>query len=266
MFELKKVAKIIDRKINQLIPENKNVLGDAMRYCLFSGGKRLRPFLVIETAKLFNIENEDIYEAACAVEFLHNYTLIHDDLPVMDNDDYRRGQLSCHKKYNEATAILAGDALLTLSFEILSSLRNTSSENKCELIKALSQAAGYQGLCLGQDMDLKFEKSGKLKNTKQAKEINKLKTGKLFTASIEMGCILGNAHKKNKNLLLQFAENFGQAFQLRDDIIDKEIQPAKVALVNNDIKKLVDLNNELLYNFKDKAKSLVELNSFLLTN
>jgi geranylgeranyl pyrophosphate synthase len=196
--------------------------------------------LIIETAKLLGVEDDDVIISACAVEMLHTYSLIHDDLPAMDNDDFRRGKPSSHKKFNEETAILAGDSLLTMSFEILSvHLKNRDFETRCKIIEILSKAAGFRGMCLGQSMDLMYEKSGKLKSGKEAEKINKLKTGALFKACMEIGVVLGKANATEFNALILFAEHFGQAFQLRDDLEDKEIDETNIDMIKGKIALLI---------------------------
>jgi len=256
----------VDRELDKLIPEDRNRLTRAMRYSLFNGGKRLRPMMVIKTAELLGISNEDVVTSACAIEMLHTYSLIHDDLPAMDNDDLRRGELSSHKKFNEETAILAGDSLLTMTFEVLSvHLRNTDAEKRCKMIGVLSKASGYLGMCFGQSLDLAYEKSGKLKSGFDAEKINKLKTGALFRACIEMGCVLGEANDLESKALINFAENFGQAFQLRDDLEDDEIDEESVEMVKAKISKLVEECFENLGIFDEKkAECFKELARFCL--
>jgi len=257
---------LVDKKLNELIPDDGNKLTQAMRYSLFSGGKRLRPMLVIETAKLFGVENEDVIISACAIEMFHTYSLIHDDLPAMDNDDFRRGKPSLHKQFDEETAILAGDALLTMSFEILSDrLKNTDAEKKCQIIALLSKAGGYQGMCLGQSMDLTFVKTKGLKKITNAENINKLKTGALFKACVEIGSVLGNASKEERSDLVNFTENFGQAFQLKDDLEDKEIDNANIEIAHNKMRHLIEQARKSLEKFeRNKIEYLEELAKFCL--
>jgi geranylgeranyl pyrophosphate synthase len=264
---LKNIKILVDKKLNELIPEDGNKLTEAVRYSLFSGGKRLRPMLVIETAKLLGVESKDVIISACAIEMLHTYSLIHDDLPAMDNDDYRRGKLSSHKKFDEETAILAGDSLLTMSFEILSGcLKETSAEKRCKMIEILSRAGGYKGMCLGQSMDLAYEKSGKLKSKEEAGKINKLKTGALFRACVEIGCVLGNATEIEQKSLVSFAENFGQAFQLRDDLEDGEIDKESIEIIKEKIHILIDNCFENLKVFNEsKTECFKELARFCIS-
>lgn len=264
---LKSIKILVDERLNQLVPEDRNRLTEAMRYSLFSGGKRLRPMLVIEATKLLGVRGDDVITAGCAIEMLHTYSLIHDDLPAMDNDDFRRGKPSSHKQFDEETAILAGDALLTLAFETLSSeLKNTDAEKRCKILGILSRAGGYRGMCLGQSLDLAYEKNGKLKSGVEAENINKLKTGALFRACVEIGCVLGNASNEERVALINFAENFGQAFQLRDDLEDDEIDKSNIKVIKDKIKQLVNncYNNLTLFDM-EKTNSFIELAKFCLS-
>lgn len=196
-------------EVNKLLPENsENKLISAMRYVLLAPAKHIRSFLVIASSSIFNIKVEKAITAAAAIEFIHAYSLIHDDLPCMDNSDIRRGQPSCHKKFGEATAVLAGDALLTLAFEVLSSFN-------CEITKVLSQAIGMKGMVGGQvlDIDADFNK---------IKEIHLMKTARLFAASCEIGAIIGGATDKKREALYNYGINLGLIFQAKDDIADYE--------------------------------------------
>lgn len=194
---------------------------EAMRYSTLSGGKRLRPFLTVCSAGLFGVSYESALETASAIEFIHTYSLIHDDLPAMDNDDLRRGKPSCHKAYGEATAILAGDGLLTYAFQVLSNPRVHADPGvRCELIAALAQASGCWGMVGGQMMDMEAE------NQKLALEeiirLQRLKTGELFAVSCEAGAILGKAPGMMRKLLRAYAHDMGLAFQITDDLLDVE--------------------------------------------
>ena len=211
----------VQHKMNELLPENfsdSNIV-EAMRYSALSGGKRVRPFLVMAIANIFNFPAVKSLNCATAIEFVHVYSLIHDDLPSMDNDDFRRGKLSNHKKFDEATAILAGDALLTFAFEILAnSETHHNAEIRCELIKTLSLAIGFRGMVGGQMIDI--ENIDKKISQEQIINLHRLKTGELFMASAECGAILGGANKDERNALRYFAHDLGLAFQIKDDILD----------------------------------------------
>jgi farnesyl diphosphate synthase len=229
MSDLEKVLQDISeslyQKMDDLLPEvdetRQSKLYEAMRYSSLSSGKRLRPFLTVTTASLFGVSQSSALQLAAAIEFLHTYSLIHDDLPAMDNDDMRRGQPSCHIKFDEATAILAGDALLTLAFEILAD-RSTHTSNavRCELICSVARAAGARGMVGGQMIDLVSEDVNMSIN--EIIHLQRLKTGELFAVSCEGGAILGNAATNLRNLVRGYAHDIGLAFQITDDLLDSE--------------------------------------------
>lgn len=210
------IKNLLILEIDKLLPENKqNKLMSAMRYMLLAPAKYIRPFLVIGSFQIFNAKIERVLPIAIAIECIHVYSLIHDDLPCMDNSDTRRGQNSCHKEFDEATAVLAGDALLTLAFEILSSL-DANNDERCNIIKVLSEAIGLKGMVGGQVLDIEnrhvdFEK---------IKEIHLMKTAKLFAASCEMGAIMGGATYEQQKALRDYGENLGLMFQAQDDMKD----------------------------------------------
>lgn len=196
-------------------------LAEAMRHAVLGGGKRLRPFLLIESAGLFGLKTENALDAAAAVECVHCYSLVHDDLPAMDDDEVRRGQPTVHVAFDEATAILAGDALLTLAFEILAR-RETHADPlvRSELALGLARAAGWAGMAGGQALDLAAE--GMQLTPDQIRHLQALKTGALIRFSCEAGAILGKANAKERGALVHFGEKLGQAFQLADDLLDLE--------------------------------------------
>ena len=184
-----------------------------------SSGKRLRPFLVLKTSELFGVEKERALRVAASIEMVHAYSLVHDDLPSMDNDELRRGKPTTHKKFNEAVAILTGDSLLTLSFEILSDTLTHSDANiRCELILELAKAAGALGMVGGQMMDLQAE--NKNLNIGVVTRIQRLKTGALISFACISGAILGRAEKKDRFALQAYAHDIGLAFQIKDDLLD----------------------------------------------
>lgn len=194
---------------------------EAMRYSALSGGKRLRPFLTVCSAGLFGVAMDSAIETAAAIEFIHTYSLIHDDLPAMDNDDLRRGKPTCHKVFGEAAAILAGDGLLTFAFQVLASSKvHADTAVRCELIGALAQASGSSGMVGGQMMDLEAENQ-KL-SLEEIIRLQRLKTGELFAVSCEAGAILGKAPGMMRNLLRAYAHDMGLAFQITDDLLDVE--------------------------------------------
>lgn len=223
---IKDTQELVYDKLSELIPDDDEQLTKAIRYSLLCKGKRLRPLLVLETAKIFSkVQHNDLLTVACAIEMIHIFSLIHDDLPCMDNDDYRRNELTCHKKFNEYDALLAGDSLISLAFETILSKTNTlTDDEKCKIILILSKAIGYKGMCLGQSLDMEFAKSNQPKTSSEAERINIYKTGYLFKACIEIGCILGRAELQDTETLIDFAINFGKAFQLADDVEDNEIK------------------------------------------
>jgi farnesyl diphosphate synthase len=202
-------------------------LFDAMRYATLNGGKRLRPFLVSAGASLFDVPQSQALRAAAAVELIHCYSLVHDDLPAMDDDDLRRGRPTCHIQFDEATAILAGDALLTLAFEVLADpATHPDSAIRIALVGALAAAAGGEGMVGGQMIDLEAE--GKALDLAQITRLQALKTGRLIRVSSVFGAILGAAPAAARTALDAFAQDLGLAFQIADDLLDVEGSEAEV--------------------------------------
>ena len=219
--QLKTIAFDTNTYLNKfLLKQNKNLpLTKPMKYGLFSGGKRFRSAILVSTGKIFKVNYKTLIIISSAVECIHSYSLIHDDLPSMDNDDLRRGKLSVHKKFNEYTAILAGSSLLTLSFEILSSSDlKLSQKIKNELIKTLANYSGNSGLAGGQYFDLTYE--NKRVNKQKIIEMQKNKTGKLFAFCCESIAIIKGYNKKKRNKLKKLGLDIGLLFQIVDDIID----------------------------------------------
>ena len=212
----------ITEKIDSLIPLPQGIerrVIEAMRYTAINGGKRLRPLIVVECANIFSVPKEKSIWAGIAVELVHSYSLIHDDLPVMDNDITRRGKPTCHVAFDEATALLAGDGLLTLAFKILSDPRTHSDARiRSLLVDSLSSAAGPYGMISGQMLDLLTERVPYSKS--EVLRLYKLKTGLLIASACEFGCILGNADSKSSSILRDFGINLGIAFQIADDLLD----------------------------------------------
>jgi farnesyl diphosphate synthase len=222
---LKEVADELHNKMDRLLPETEkgrvgeNRLAEAMRYSVLSPGKRLRPFLVVCSSDLFGVSRSSSLQVASAIEFIHAYSLIHDDLPALDNDDLRRGEPSCHKKFDEATAILAGDALLTFAFEVLADpSAHRDSGVRGELIQNFARACGPRGMVGGQMIDLISEE--RELSLDQTTRLQRLKTGALFALSCESGAILGKAPQNLRNALKGYAKDIGLAFQIRDDLLD----------------------------------------------
>ncbi|MBP3362030.1 MAG: polyprenyl synthetase family protein [Clostridia bacterium] len=210
----------IEENLAKLNPKTDNLqssIYDAMNYSLLSGGKRLRPILLLEFCRLCSGSYKASMPFACAVEMIHTYSLIHDDLPAMDNDDLRRGKPTNHVKFGEARAILAGDALLTKAFEIAASAE-CDCRRQIRAIAALAAAAGADGMVGGQIVDIESE--NKEIPIEVLKYMHSLKTGALIKAACEMGGILGGADEDTLNIIRSFADNLGIAFQIRDDILD----------------------------------------------
>jgi farnesyl diphosphate synthase len=217
---LKNTALAVEGTLDHLLPPlAHNRLREAMRYSVLGQGKRLRPFLVLESARLFDVEDARSLRVGAALEALHCYSLVHDDLPAMDNDDLRRGQPTVHRKFDDATAILAGDGLLTLAFEILADEATHSNPDiRIALVAELAKAAGEAGMVGGQMLDIEAETSGFACYSDIAK-MQSLKTGALFRFACESGAILGQAETLH---LRQYADHIGLAFQIADDILDVE--------------------------------------------
>jgi farnesyl diphosphate synthase len=223
--KLQEISQLVYEKIDDLLPFQEGAmeekLFEAMRYSTLSQGKRLRPFLTVVTAQLFSVSLESALQTAAAIEFIHSYSLVHDDLPAIDNDDFRRGQPSCHKKYGEAIAILTGDALLTFAFQVLSD-ESTHRDPivRLELIETISKAAGFAGMVGGQVIDMMAENQHLEFN--EILRLQRMKTGALFAISCEVGGVLGKAPRNLRNSLRAYANNLGLAFQITDDLLDAE--------------------------------------------
>ncbi len=215
----------LDVLLQALVPDEGTRLGAAMRHALFTGGKRFRPFLVIETAALFGIEAAQAVNAAAAIECIHCYSLVHDDLPSMDDDDVRRGQSTVHKAYDEWTAILAGDALLTLAFEILAQDEtHADARVRARLVAEVAKAAGGRGMVKGQMLDLAAEKRGEPASptVEHIRELQGLKTGALIACACEAGAILAQAAPRERAALREYGLRLGLTFQIADDLLDAE--------------------------------------------
>ncbi len=225
---LRQCAATVEQALDNLLPEIEGAearLGAAMRYSTLGGGKRMRAFLVMETAALFAVSETCAARVAASVEMLHAYSLIHDDLPAMDNDDLRRGKPTAHKAFDEATAILAGDALQCRAFEILGEPDTHSDpQARCELVVALGTAAGARGMAGGQMIDMLAEarsQDDKLGGP-EVTRLQALKTGKLIQYSAEAGAILGRAPMAQRHQLAAYGRDLGAAFQIADDLLDAE--------------------------------------------
>ncbi len=214
----------VDDALNRWVPpaeQDPVNIHQAMRYSLFAGGKRIRPLLAVASAEAVSDAPVGIESCACALELIHTYSLIHDDLPALDNDDLRRGRATCHKVYGEAMAILAGDALLTLAFEVLSKLDGPAAQTRVDLVRELATASGTVGGMIGGQVN-DIEGEGKHPTAALLESIHRAKTGALLRASVRMGAIYAGADSAQLAALTQFGEHIGLAFQIVDDILDVE--------------------------------------------
>jgi len=223
--QLQEIGDMLYDKMDDLLPipegTKEEKLMEAMRYSALSHGKKLRPFLTVVTSQMFGVSLQSSLQAAAAIEFIHVYSLVHDDLPCMDDDDFRRGQPSCHKKYGEATAVLTGDALLNHAFQVLADEgTHRDASVRIELIQAVTKASGYAGLIGGQIIDILSE--NEQLGFSEIVRLQRMKTGALFALSCEAGAILGKAPRNLRNALRAYANNLGLAFQITDDLLDAE--------------------------------------------
>ncbi len=227
-------AKNIDKfLLNFLNKQENSLLVPPMKYGVISGGKKIRSTIIFDTGKLLNVKKKKLLRLCAAVECIHSYSLIHDDLPCMDDDSFRRGKLSAHKKFGEATAVLAGNSLLTLAFEIIADKKYLlPPKQKNEIINLLANCSGHTGIAGGQELDLKFENKKKIFN--QILNMQRKKTGKLFNFCLQATAIVANKSKKEKKLLGVIGEDIGLLFQLADDFLD--VKGSK-KLVGKPIKK-----------------------------
>ncbi len=226
---LQQTKELIDKTLSDLLPSQKDLISpclespliEGMRYSTLDGGKRIRTFLTLESCKLFNIPEEQALRVAAAVEMVHSFSLIHDDLPALDNSDLRRGKPSCHVKFGESTAILVGDALLAYAFEILASPKtHPDGSIRCQLIAELSSATGYKGICAGEMMDLASENTHIEMET--IVRLENLKTGSILSFCARAGAIIADAPEKDIHKLDAFGHEFGVIYQITDDLLDLE--------------------------------------------
>lgn len=220
---LKEKKVLVENTINEYLSEFTYPvqIAEGMKYAVLNGGKRIRPILVLMVLDLLGKDEKLGLPSGAALEMIHSYSLVHDDLPALDNDDYRRGKLTTHKKFGEAEGILIGDALLTHAFNVLTEKnKDISAEKIVEIVKLTSSYAGINGMIGGQMIDIESE--GKKVSMETLKYIHKNKTGKLLRLPIEMGCIVGDASKEIREKLEEYADLIGLAFQIKDDILDVE--------------------------------------------
>ena len=224
MPEFEDLIRAYQERVNQALkialpPINNSRLVDAMHYSVLNGGKRLRPILVYLSSELGKTETSIADTAACAVEFIHCYSLIHDDLPAMDDDKLRRGKPTCHIKFDEATAILAGDALQPMAYELICSLENLPDTTKISMVNSLTKACSHNGMVEGQMKDMQLNKAV---SVDALDLMHEQKTGRLIEASIELGGLIGGLNSDELLILKAYGQKIGLAFQIRDDIIDVE--------------------------------------------
>ena len=233
-IKLKKNAKKVDSfLLNYLKSQNKSLLIKPMKYGVISGGKKIRSSIIFDTGKIYNLSEKKLINICAAVECIHSYSLIHDDLPCMDNDSIRRGKPSTHIKFGEASAVLAGSSLLTLAFEIITSKKfNLDSKIKNEIARYLASCSGHTGIAGGQELDLRYE--NKKKSINQIIEMQKKKTGKLFNFCLYSVGVVANKGKSEKLFLSKLGEEIGLLFQLADDLLDKK---GSLSLVGKPVKK-----------------------------
>ena len=257
--QLNDTASIVEIALKEMLQKQGNDLMSApVRHAVLNGGKRLRAFLVIHSCNIFEVQKDTAIQAAIAIECLHAYSLVHDDLPCMDDDELRRGKPTVHVKWDEATATLTGDALQALAFELIASLPNTDAIKIVELLKKLAKASGMQGMVLGQAQDIQAEKSEVNLNINDITSLQQNKTGALIEWSAISGAILSN---QDDGKLLDYAKSIGLAFQIQDDILDIE---GDAVLAGKRLQKDVSAGKATfvsllgIENAKLRAKELIE--------
>ena len=230
LAELSRGAEAVTGVLDNILAEtngHENRVVEAMRYASLAGGKRVRPFLVCATAALFDVEESRALRAAAAVELIHCYSLVHDDLPAMDDDELRRGQPTCHIAFDEATAILAGDALLTKAFEVLADEKTHAEPSiRSTLVKALARASGHEGMVGGQIIDL-YAENHEL-DVPEITRLQRMKTGALIAVSCDIGAVMGKASEEARHHLRGYSHDIGLAFQIADDLLDVRGDEAEV--------------------------------------
>ena len=269
---LEEKKKVVENSLRELLgnyrgkyPEK---LAEAMEYAVMNGGKRIRPILMYMICDLFEKNNCESYdkikEIANALEFIHCYSLVHDDLPAMDNDDYRRGKLTVHKKYNEAIGVLVGDVLLTEAFGIIANSKSLGDKNKVEIISKLSEYAGFFGMVGGQFVDMESE--NKKVEIDILKYIHAHKTGKLLTAAIELPMIALDIESEKREKMVEYSKLLGIAFQIKDDILDIEGNFEEIGKKSNDVQNEkttypsifgLEESKRLLQEYLEKAKKII---------
>ena len=269
---LEEKKKIVEDSLIELLENYRGKypekLAEAMEYGVMNGGKRIRPILMYMICDLFEKNNcksyDKIKEIANALEFIHCYSLVHDDLPAMDNDDYRRGKLTVHKKYNEAIGVLVGDVLLTEAFGIIANSKSLGDKNKVEIISKLSEYAGFFGMVGGQFVDMESE--NKKVEIDTLKYIHAHKTGKLLTAAIELPMIALDVESEKREKMVEYSKLLGIAFQIKDDILDIEGNFEEIGKKSNDIENDkttypsifgLEESKRLLQEYLERAKKII---------
>ena len=269
---LEEKKKVVENSLRELLGNYRDKypekLAEAMEYAVMNGGKRIRPILMYMICDLFEKNNCESYdkikEIAAALEFIHCYSLVHDDLPAMDNDDYRRGKLTVHKKYNEAIGVLVGDALLTEAFGIIANSKSLGDKNKIEIISRLSEYAGFFGMVGGQFADIESEH--KKVEIDTLKYIHAHKTGKLLIAAIELPMIALNIENEKYQKMVEYSKLLGIAFQIKDDILDIEGDFEEIGKKSNDVENEkttypsifgLDESKRLLQEYLEKARKII---------
>ena len=281
--QLNDTASIVEIALKEMLQKQGNDLMSApIRHAVLNGGKRLRAFLVIHSCNIFEVQKDTAIQAAIAIECLHAYSLVHDDLPCMDDDELRRGKPTVHVKWDEATATLTGDALQALAFELIASLPHTDAIRIVELLKKLAKASGMQGMVLGQAQDIQAEKSEVNLNINDITSLQQNKTGALIEWSAISGAILSN---QDDGKLLDYAKSIGLAFQIQDDILDiegdavlagkglqKDVSAGKATFVSllgiEDAKlrakELIEEAIDALSDYGDKAEPMRQVAKFII--
>ena len=281
--QLNDTASIVEIALKEMLQKQGNDLMSApIRHAVLNGGKRLRAFLVIHSCNIFEVQKDTAIQAAIAIECLHAYSLVHDDLPCMDDDELRRGKPTVHVKWDEATATLTGDALQALAFELIASLPNTDAIKIVELLKKLAKASGMQGMVLGQAQDIQAEKSKVNLSINDITSLQQNKTGALIEWSAISGAILSNQDDRK---LLDYAKSIGLAFQIQDDILDiegdavlagkrlqKDVSAGKATFVSLlgienaklRAKELIEEAIDALSDYGDKAEPMRQVAKFII--
>lgn len=269
---LKKQSAKIEKALKGYLPrkeEHPSTLHEAMRYVVLSGGKRVRPILTLAACEAVGGEEKKAVPVACALELIHNYSLVHDDLPCMDDDDLRRGKPTCHKKFSEETAVLAGDALLTLAFKLLTSANSHHTmpglKKQLEVASDIADAIGTRGMVGGQAVDIEFQ--NKELDLPTIEYINTHKSGALIAVSLKAGAMLGGGGPREVESLYRYGKCLGLLFQIVDDILDREgyAKVVGVSEARQEAERLHSKAKKELRPFGQKAKMLNQLTDFVLT-